>query len=145
MKRQWEKANYNDLIDLYSAIEKIMKEKTTFKVFRNNPYIFLTIQSEIPINKMVEIIAKNLKGNKNVYVLNDNLIFIVYKRSKEDGTIKVEVEYEIATWAESISLVFKVDNLSEKQYILDNLEELLTKDIIITKTNVKKVTYRETK
>jgi len=145
MKRQWEKANYNDLINLYSAIEKIMKEKTTFKVFRNNPYIFLTIQSEIPINKMVEIIAKNLKGNKNVYVLNDNLIFIVYKRSKEDGTIKVEVEYEIATWAESISLVFKVDNLSEKQYILDNLEELLTKDIIITKTNVKKVTYRETK
>ena len=145
MKRQWEKANYNDFIDLYSAIEKIMKEKTTFKVFRNNPYIFLTIQSEIPINKMVEIIAKNLKGNKNVYVLNDNLIFIVYKRSKEDGTIKVEVEYEIATWAESISLVFKVDNLSEKQYILDNLEELLTKDIIITKTNVKKVTYRETK
>lgn len=145
MKRQWEKANYNDLIDLYSAIEKIMKEKTTFKVFRNNPYIFLTIQSEIPINKMVEIIAKNLKGNKNVHVLNDNLIFIVYKRSKEDGTIKVEVEYEIATWAESISLVFKVDNLSEKQYILDNLEELLTKDIIITKTNVKKVTYRETK
>lgn len=145
MKRQWEKANYNDLIDLYSAIEKIMKEKTTFKVFKNNPYIFLTIQSEIPINKMVEIIAKNLKGNKNVHVLNDNLIFIVYKRSKEDGTIKVEVEYEIATWAESISLVFKVDNLSEKQYILDNLEELLTKDIIITKTNVKKVTYRETK
>ena len=145
MKRQWEKANYNDLIDLYSAIEKIMKEKTTFKVFRNNPYIFLTIQSEIPINKMVEIIAKNLKGNKNVHVLNDNLIFIVYKKSKEDGTIKVEVEYEIATWAESISLVFKVDNLSEKQYILDNLEELLTKDIIITKTNVKKVTYRETK
>ena len=145
MKRQWEKANYNDLIDLYSAIEKIMKEKTTFKVFRNNPYIFLTIQSEIPINKMVEIIAKNLKGNKNVHVLNDNLIFIVYKNSKEDGTIKVEVEYEIATWAESISLVFKVDNLSEKQYILDNLEELLTKDIIITKTNVKKVTYRETK
>ena len=145
MKRQWEKANYNDLIDLYSAIEKIMKEKTTFKVFKNNPYIFLTIQSEIPINKMVEIIAKNLKGNKNVHVLNDNLIFIVYKNSKEDGTIKVEVEYEIATWAESISLVFKVDNLSEKQYILDNLEELLTKDIIITKTNVKKVTYRETK
>ena len=145
MKRQWEKANYNDLIDLYSAIEKIMKEKTTFKVFRNNPYIFLTIQSEIPINKMVEIIAKNLKGNKNVHVLNDDLIFIVYKKSKEDGTIKVEVEYEIATWAESISLVFKVDNLSEKQYILDNLEELLTKDIIITKTNVKKVTYRETK
>jgi hypothetical protein len=145
MKRQWEKANYNDLIDLYSAIEKIMKEKTTFKVFRNNPYIFLTIQSEIPINKMVEIIAKNLKGNKNVHILNDNLIFIVYKKSKEDGTIKVEVEYEIATWAESISLVFKVDNLSEKQYILDNLEELLTKDIIITKTNVKKVTYRETK
>jgi len=145
MKRQWEKANYNDLIDLYSAIEKIMKEKTTFKVFRNNPYIFLTIQSEIPINKMVEIIAKNLKGNKNVHILNDNLIFIVYKRSKEDGNIKVEVEYEIATWAESISLVFKVDNLSEKQYILDNLEELLTKDIIITKTNVKKVTYRETK
>jgi len=145
MKRQWEKDHYNDLIDLYSAIEKIMKEKTTFKVFRNNPYIFLTIQSEIPINKMVEIIAKNLKGNKNVHVLNDNLIFIVYKRSKEDGTIKVEVEYEIATWAESISLVFKVDNLSEKQYILDNLEELLTKDIIITKTNVKKVTYRETK
>ena len=145
MKRQWEKDHYNDLIDLYSAIEKIMKGKTTFKVFRNNPYIFLTIQSEIPINKMVEIIAKNLKGNKNVHILNDNLIFIVYKRSKEDGTIKVEVEYEIATWAESISLVFKVDNLSEKQYILDNLEELLTKDIIITKTNVKKVTYRETK
>ena len=145
MKRQWEKDHYNDLIDLYSAIEKIMKEKTTFKVFRNNPYIFLTIQSEIPINKMEEIIAKNLKGNKNVHVLNDNLIFIVYKKSKEDGTIKVEVEYEIATWAESISLVFKVDNLSEKQYILDNLEELLTKDIIITKTNIKKVTYRETK
>jgi len=145
MKRQWEKDHYNDLIDLYLAIEKIMKEKTTFKVFKNNPYIFLTIQSEIPTYKMVEIIAKNLKGNKNVHVLNDNLIFIVYKNSKEDGTIKVEVEYEIATWAESISLVFKVDNLSEKQYILDNLEELLTKDIIITKTNVKKVTYRETK
>lgn len=138
MNRPFSKWNYRELLNLIEKLEKKCKDKNKIKCIKMLNYNIVTITSPMNIEKLINIVEKELHTEHQLDIVDKHTVIITYESyTKPRADVEYEITFNIDSESKEVKIIIKVESASQKDTLLELIEGLLKKTV-----TVKSVIYK---